>query len=447
MSNKITIKKGLDIRLVGKAENTLHEAGLAEVYAVCPDDYKGITPKMLVAEGEHVLAGDAIFFDKANPEVLFSSPVSGTVKAIVRGEKRKIMAVEITPDAQQEHRRIEGINPGSMNAQDVKDLLLKVGFWPMIIQRPFGIIASTAATPRDIFISALDTAPLAADIDFTLQGQTENLNAGISLLKKLTSGKVYLSTAVGSKLSEGIKDAECYEFAGKHPAGNVGTQIAKINPIAKGDVVWTVAPHHVAMIGNLVRTGEVNFEKIVAVAGSAIESPRYQRIISGAKVGSFVKSNIKTDVKARIISGNPLTGSRTCEEGYIGFYDNMVCALPEGDKYELFGWIAPRFKKFSMSRSYFSWLQCGKKYDLDTNLNGGVRTFVLNDIYNKVMPMDIYPVYLIKAILAGDIDKMENLGIYEVIEEDIALCEFICPSKIEWQSILRDGINQMIKEL
>lgn len=446
MSNKITIKKGLDIRLVGKAETVLHDAPMAETYAVCPDDYIGVIPKMLVAEGEHVLAGDALFFDKAHPEVLFSSPVSGTVKAVVRGEKRKILAVEIQPDANQEHRIIEGISLDKMDAQGAKDLLMKAGFWPMIIQRPFGIIASAATTPRDIFISALDTAPLAADVEFTLQGQHDNLVAGISLLKKLTTGNVYFSTAAESTLAKGI-DTVHYEFSGKHPAGNVGTQIAKIAPIAKGDIVWTVSAAHVAMIGHLVRTGEINFEKIVAVAGSCTDKPGYRRIVSGAKVSSVIGDALKKDEKARIISGNPLTGKKTSEEGYIGFYDNLLCAIPEGDKYELLGWIAPRFKKFSMSRSYFSWLQCGKKYDLDTNLNGGVRTLVLSDIYNKVVPLDIYPVYLIKACLAGDIDKMENLGIYEVIEEDLALCEFICPSKIEWQSILREGINLMIKEL
>ena len=448
MSKDINIRKGLDIKLVGIAEKVLVKAPSAKTYALCPDNYVGVKPKMLVKVDDKVKAGTPLFFDKENPEILFTSPVSGTVAEIRRADKRKILAVIIAADDANEAEQLDVIEPKTATKQQAKDLLLKSGLWTALIQRPFGIIANPKDEPRDIFISALDTAPLGVDMDFILQDQQQNLTAGIELLAKLTEGEVYLS--IGQDATAGalpkIKNAKISIFKGKHPAGNVGTQIAKIKPIAKGDIVWTIDPSHVVMIGKLALTGIPNFEKTIAVAGSQIKKTSYAKIVSGAQIESFTNNNIEGD-NYRLISGNPLTGVKVETDGYVGFYHNVVSAIPEGDYYEFVGWAMPRLGKFSTSRSYASFLTPNKKFDLDTNLNGGERAFVLNGIYDKVTPLDIYPVYLIKAVIAGDIDKMEQLGIYEVIEEDLALCEFICPSKIEWQSILRQGINQLIKEI
>ena len=448
MSKEINIRKGLDIKLVGVAEKVLVKAQPATSYALCPDNYIGVQPKMLVKVDDKVKAGTPLFFDKENPEILFTSPVSGTVAEIRRGDKRKILAVVITADHQDEAETMQPLDTKTATKEQAKELLLKSGLWTTLIQRPFGIIANPKDTPRDIFISALDTAPLGVDMDFILQDQQLNLTAGIELLSKLTDGNVYLS--IGQDATAGalpkIKNAQINIFKGKHPAGNVGTQIAAIKPIAKGENVWTIDPSHVVMIGKLALTGTPNFDKIIALAGSQIKKTSYVKITSGAQIESFVANNTQGD-NIRLISGNPLTGTKVSLDGYIGFYNNQISAIPEGDYYEMLGWAMPRFHKFSTSRSYGSFLTPNKKYNLDTNLNGGERAFVLNGIYDKVTPIDIYPVYLLKAIMAGDIDKMEQLGIYEVVEEDFALCEFICPSKIEWQSILRQGINQLMKEI
>lgn len=448
MSKEINIRKGLDIKLVGVAEKVLVKAPAATTYALCPDNYVGVKPKMLVKVDDKVKAGTPLFFDKENPEILFTSPVSGSVAEIRRGDKRKILAVIITADNANEAEKFDVIDPKKATKDQATELLLKSGLWTALIQRPFGIIANPKDSPRDIFISALDTAPLGVDMDFILQDQQQNLTAGIELLAKLTEGEVYLS--IGQDATAGalpkIKNAKVSIFKGKHPAGNVGTQIAKIKPIAKGDIVWTIDPSHVVMIGSLALSGTPSFEKTVALAGSQIKKTTYAKIISGAQIESFTCNNIEGH-NYRLISGNPLTGVKVNNDGYIGFYHNLISAIPEGNYYEFIGWAMPRLGKFSASRSYGSFLTPNKKYDLDTNINGGERAFVLNGIYDKITPIDIYPVYLIKAIMAGDIDKMEQLGIYEVIEEDLALCEFICPSKIEWQTILRQGINQLIKEI
>lgn len=448
MSKEITIRKGLDINLKGVAEKVLSKAAVAQKYALCPDNYHGVTPKLLVKVDDKVKVGTPLFFDKENPEVLFTSPVSGTVSDIVRGDKRKILSVEVTPDGANDSEHFEVVSSKSITKDQAKELLLKSGLWPTLVQRPFGIIAKSSDLPRDIFISALDTAPLGVDMDFILQDQAENLLAGIDVLSKLTCGKVHLGVSQDSAsgaLSK-VTNAEVNVFKGKHPAGNVGTQISAIAPLAKGEVVWTINPQHVVAIGRLVNTGVLSFEKIVAVAGSQVKKPSYLKVISGAKVDSLVKGNLK-EGQSRLIGGSPLSGSTVCADGYLGFYDNSLSVIEEGNKYQFIGWAMPRLKKFSASHSYFSWLTPNKSYALDTNLNGGPRALVMNGLYDKVMPMDIYPVYLLKAIMAGDIDKMENLGIYEVVEEDFALCEFICPSKVEWQSELRKGISQMIKEL
>lgn len=450
MSKVFNLKKGLDISLVGGATESVSDASASARYAVTPSDYEGVTPKMLVKAGDKVKAGTALFFDKGRPELLFSSPVSGTVEEIVRGEKRKILEVTITPDSTMEYEQFTV--PSSLTKENVSELLISSGLWPVIIQRPYGVIASKADTPKGIFVSMFDSAPLAGDIDFMLDGEKDAFVAGIKALKAL-SPNVYLSESgkKASKLAEAVKGmVEINKFNGPHPAGNVGIQIHQINPISKGEIAWTLSAQNVVLIGRLMLSGKVDMHKVVAVCGSEVSAPAYKRIISGAQVCSITKGNIraqKEGYSVRYISGNVLSGKKVTTERAIGFYDSAITVIPEGDHFEFLGWIAPRMDKFSVSRSYFSWLTPKKKYALGTNLNGGERAFVMTGEYEKVLPMDIYPVYLIKAILANDIDKMENLGIYEVIEEDMALCEFVCTSKIEVQSILRDGLNYMIKEV
>ena len=450
MSKIITLRKGLDINLAGKPQETLTEAPLSPEYALSPLDFEGVTPKLLVKVGDEVKAGTPLFFNKYNERVLFTSPVSGKVAAINRGEKRKVLSVTVTPDAVQRYEEFEKPDLKKASREQIVELLLRSGLWPMIVQRPYGIIADPNDTPKAVFISAFDSAPLAPDYNFVLRDEQRNLQAGIELMRRLTPDKVHLSVRAKAegRMPE-LQGVELHTFAGKHPVGNVGVQIHHVDPINKGDIVWTVNIQDLAIIGRLVNEGRVDMHKTVAVTGSEIEKPAYVRIIAGARVDSVVKGNVKAQKEGdsiRFISGNVLTGTKTALDGFVGFYANQLTAIPEGDKYELLGWAMPRLKKFSVSRAYFSWLCPKKEYDLDTNLNGGERPFVVTGLYEQYLPMDIYPMYLLKACLAGDIDKMENLGIYEVTEEDFALCEFVDPSKIEIQQIIRDGINLMIKE-
>ncbi len=452
MSNIIKINKGLDINLKGKAESKVEQLPMASSYAVSPLDFEGVTPKLLVKVGDQVKAGDALFFSKSDARVLFTSPVSGTVSAINRGEKRKVLNVTIAPDASQSSKEFAVPAIEKASKSDVTQLLLDAGLWPMIVQRPYGIIANPDDQPKAIFVSGFDSAPLAPSSDVALAGEEKNLQKGFDALARLTAGKVHLSldAKAENKVFEGLKGVEKHLFDGPHPAGNVGVQIHKIDPINKGEKVWTVNVQDVAVIGRFFSTGKVDMTKTVVLCGSQAESPRYFKVVSGAAVASIVEGRTKKQAEGdsvRIISGNVLTGTKVAADGYLTFCSHQVTLIPEGDKYEFLGWAMPRLKKFSVSRAYFSWLCPKKQYDLDTNLNGGERPFVVTGLYDRYLPMDIYPLYLLKAILAGDIDKMEQLGIYEVVEEDFALCEFVDPSKTEIQQIIRQGINQMIKEM
>lgn len=450
MSKIIKLRKGLDINLQGKAAESLVEVPMAGEYAVSPLDFEGVIPKLLVKAGDKVKAGTPLFFDKKDSRVLFTSPVSGTVSAVNRGEKRKVLNVTVAADATQEYETFPTLDLRKANRSEVIEVLLKSGLWTMIRQRPYGIIANPDDAPKSIFVSAFDSAPLAPDMNFVLKGEKDAVQKGLEVLGKLTDGKVHLSMrakAEGDMAS--MKGVELHSFEGKHPVGNVGVQIHHIDPIAKGDIVWTAGIQDVAAIGRLFLGGKVDLHKIVALTGSEAAEPKYYRIVSGAPVASVVSGNIKPQAegdKVRIISGNVLTGKKVGESDFITADANQITLIPEGDKYELLGWAAPRFGKFSVSRSYFSWLCPRKEYRLDTNLNGGVRPFVVTGLFEEYLPMDIYPMYLFKAIMANDIDKMENLGIYEIVEEDVALCEFVDPSKTELQQLVRDGINLMIKE-
>ncbi|MFI3266850.1 MAG: Na(+)-translocating NADH-quinone reductase subunit A [Rikenellaceae bacterium] len=451
MSKVIKLKKGFNISLVGEAAFETTKTLSAATYAIKPDDFEMFIPKLLVKVGDKVKAGTPLLFDKNNPEVLLTSPVSGTVSDIVRGAKRKLLSVLVEADKQQECETFETKELSGLTRDDVKQQLLKSGLWPMIIQRPYGIVASSKLSPKAIFVSGFDSSPLAPDYNYILSQELDNLNAGFAVLSKLTDGKVHLSLLNGTKgVPNEVSGVEKHVFEGKHPAGNVGVQIHHIDPVNKGENVWTVNIQDVAIIGRLFNTGRVDMSKTVVLTGSELVKPQYAQVIIGAKMDSIIKaSDIKTpkeDYTVRIINGNVLTGKTSSSEDYLSFYNNQITVIPEGDKFELLGWAMPRFNKLSVSRNYFSWLMPKKKYALDTNLNGGNRAFVVTGLFECFTPMDIYPLYLLKAILAKDVEKMENLGIYEILEEDLALCEFVDPSKTEIQQIVREGLNLMIKE-
>ena len=451
MSNNINLKRGLDIPLKGAAALKTGKTIEPDIIAVKPSDFKGFTPRLLVREGDKVLAGSPVLADKQRPDILVASPVSGTVEQVVRGEKRKLLEVRIKADKAGGAVDFGTKNAASMTAAEVKDLLLKSGLWVALVQRPYGIVANPDDAPRAIFVSAFSTAPLAADTEFTLKDELANIQAGADALSKLTKGGLHLSIKAETYSSSPFHKVEnviLHTVSGKHPAGNVGVQIANIAPIRKGETVWTVSLLMLAAIGRLVNTGKVNLARKVAITGPEAKDPCYVEALPGfcmKEIAEFV-DNSKNDV--RFVSGNALTGTAVGADGSLGFFDDQVTLLHEGTERELLGWAKPfRTSQFSSSRAYFSWLFPKKKYPIDTNVHGGPRAFVVSDVYSKVLPIDIFPVYLIKACLAGDIDNMEKFGIYEVLPEDLALCEFVDPSKNEIQSILQDGINLMIKEM
>ena len=447
MSKIIKIRKGLDIKLTGKAAYNLQAVNQNDLFAIKPTDFHGLTPKLRVKAGAEVKAGSPLFYNKYIPEMVFSSPVSGIVKEINRGDRRRILEVVVESDGKNQYEKFLKGDPGALSGEEIKDNLLKAGVWPFIRQRPYGIIANPVDTPKSIFISGFDSAPLAPDMDFILSDQANTFQIGINALSKLTSGKVHLNLKAGSNSPlKDVKGVEISLFDGPHPAGNVGIQIHHIDPINKGDIIWYVNPQDVLIIGRLFETGTFEASRIIALAGSEIKNPQYYSTLLGTNISGLIKNNL-TEGDIRFISGNVLTGTQISSNGYLGFYDSMITAIPEGNHFEMFGWALPGLNKFSLSRSYFSWLTPKKEYRLDTNYNGGPRAFVMSGQYEKVLPMDILPVLLLKSILVNDIDRMEQLGIYEVIEEDLALCEFVCTSKTEVQAILRDGIENLIKEL
>jgi Na+-transporting NADH:ubiquinone oxidoreductase subunit A len=404
---------------------------------------------MLLAPGSVVKAGTPVFCDKYKPEILFASPVSGTLQEVVRGERRQILEAIIVPDGQSASEQHAAPDLKTASREEVAQLMLSAGAWPFLVQRPYGVVANPQATPKAIFISGFDTSPLAADADYLANGESVPFQKGIDALKKLTTGSVHLSLCAdypANNTFERAKGVEIHRVKGAHPAGNVGVQIHHIDPINKGDVVWTIAPQHVMALGRLFINGTYDVSKIVALVGSEVKRPRYYRMVAGASLSGLAELVNDGGERKRVISGNVLTGAKVGINGYLGFYSNEVTVIPEGDCYEPLGWLMPRLKKLSMSRAYFSWLTPHRQYALNTNLNGGQRAFVATGQYERALPMDILPVYLVKAAMAGDVERMEQLGIYEVIEEDLALCEFVCASKVDVQRILRKGIDLMMAE-
>ena len=450
MSNNIYLKKGLDLPINGTAAQNTKKVIVPDVVAVKPTDFRSLVPKLLVREGDKVLAGTPVLADKMSQNILFASPVSGTVAEVVRGEKRKLLEVRIKADAEQEYVDYGVKKVADMTAEQIKEALLAAGLWPALTQRPYGIIANPEVKPKAIFVSAFSTAPLAASPEYALRDDFEHIQTAINALGKLTDGGVHFSlnsaNYAGTPFHK-IENVIQHTFTGKHPAGNVGVQIHHISPIRKGETVWTVSLLMLAAIGKLFNTGKYDVRRKIAVTGPKAINPSYVEGYPGIAIKD-VAEFYNASENLRFVSGDVLTGTNVGADGYLGFFDNQITILEEGDKYELLGWAKPvRCKLFSASRTYFSWLTPNKKYDMDTNLHGGPRAFVVNDVYGKVLPMELFPVHLLKACLANDIDGMEKFGIYEVLEEDLALCEYVDPSKIYIQQIITDGIALMLKEM
>ena len=448
MSKDIRIKKGLDIKLVGVAEKNTTKSSQSSVYAVKPEDFHGITPKLVAKEGADVKAGDTLFYSKSDERILFPSPVSGKVTEVIRGARRKVLAVKIAADATQVYKDFGTKDADAMSAEEVKNHLLASGCWPFVKQRPYDVVANPNQAPKAIFISAYASAPLAADLEYTLAGKEVELQAAITAVSKLTEGLVHVSVGANttSPLAN-LKGIELHKVSGPHPSGNVGTQIAKLDPINKGEVVWVITPQDLVVIGELLLTGKLNLSRTVALTGSQFSKPAYVTAISGASIADVTANNLNDD-NTRIISGNVLSGKEVKADEFLGYYDNQITAIPEGDDYEFFGWNKPIFNKISTSRALtFSWLTPKKKYDLNTNTNGEHRAFVVTGSYEEVFPLDIYPMQLLKAFMYKDLDEMEALGGYEVAPEDFALTEFVCVSKQPHQKIIREGLDLMREEL
>ena len=449
MSKAVKIKRGVNIPLLGEAEKEVAEAPRSEVYAIKPPDFHGMIPRLDVKEGHEVKAGSPLFHDKENPDIKFVSPVSGEVAEVVRGAKRRIMEVRVLADSEVKYEDFDKADPSSLNREEIIRKLLASGCWPFFRQRPYDVIANPEKEPRDIFISGFDSNPLAPDMDMLLDGQMEEVKAGFRALKTLTSGKVYVGIRPGQTTFNDIEGIELNEFKGPHPAGNIGVQIHHTAPINKDEVIWSIHPADLSVVGRLFLEGRFHAPRRIALVGSEVEKPMYFDAFMGQNLQKFLDGKIAQE-NVRIISGNVLTGTRIEKDGFLGFYHTMISVIPEGDHKKFFlteGWLSPGPSTFSLNRSYFDWLKPGNKgVRLDTNMNGEQRPFVVTGELEKVFPFDIYPMQLLKSIMVNDIDLMEKLGIYEVSPEDFALCEYACTSKIPLQAVVREGLDTMRKE-
>ena len=446
MTDVIKLRKGLDIHLQGKAEGKVIQLKSNGQYGIVPEDFVGVVPKVVVREGDHVKAGDALFVNKQYPEVKFASPVSGTVREVVRGERRKVLCIRVEADKEQVSVDFGIKDPSKMDGKAVVEALLEAGLFGYIDQLPYAVSTNPTVMPKAIFISTLRDKPLSCDFEVEVKGEEEEFQLGLTALSRIAT--THVGCGKNASFIDKYKDIETHVFDGPCPAGNVGVQVNHIDPVNKGEVVWTVDPASVIFFGRLFLTGKVDLSKRVAVAGSEIKTPGYAEVLVGTPLSAFVADQLKTTEHVRVINGNPLTGTQASLASYVGGHTSEITAIPEGDdKDEMLGWILPRTDQFSTSRSYFSWLFGKKKeYALDARVKGGERHMIMSGEYDSVLPMDIYGEYLIKAIITGDIDKQEQLGIYEVSPEDFAVAEFVDSSKLELQKIVRDGLNTLRKE-
>ncbi len=446
----IKIKKGIDIHLVGEAKKEVRKYE-PQLFALKPQDFIGVVPKLHVAEGDEVKVGTVLFHDKKNEGIFFTSPVSGKVKAIVRGEKRVILQVVIESDGKYESIDFGKAEPSKLSRNEVIEKMVQSGTWTMLRQRPYSTIAKTQDEPKCIAVSMFDTAPLAPDNNFIVKDQMAAIKVGVEALAKLTKGMVYLNVNSSetkqalASLNFSAKNVTITEFQGPHPTGNVSTQLNVLSPINKGETVWYTYAQNLIAIGNLFLNGVYDSSRVVAFTGSEVKEPMYYSTRIGADM-SGLYDNISSE-NVRIISGNVLTGTKINGDNFLGYYDSQVTVIPEGDHYQLFGWLAPNFKKFTSTNTMGASLCKKSKKVLDTNLNGGIRPLIMTGNFEKVFPFDIYPMQLIKACIIKDIDQMEELGIYEIDAEDFALCEVIDPSKTAIQQIVRESLEMLRKEM
>ena len=449
MSQDIRIKKGLDLNLVGVAEQTFHKEVASTTFGFYLDDFHTLTPKLQLKEGTEVKAGEPLFYDKNNPDIQFVSPVSGELVAIERGERRKVLSIRLLADKEQEYLKHPKLSLNEVSREELLRYFLSTGLWPFIKQRPFDLIADPKQTPKAIFVSGLNTGPLNTDLDFVLKGSEDKLQAALSALKKLTPGSVHVTVASKkNSVFSTLDDIVLHQINQLHPAGLVGTQIAHIDPINKGEVVWVVGAQDLVIIGELLLTGQFNATRAIAVAGSCVTSPKYIKTKIGAELGPIIEAMGVQEGDNRFIAGDVLTGTQVKPDEHLRYYATQLTVIPEGNDYEFFGWNKPVFDKVSPTRALtFSWLNKNKAYDLDTNTNGEHRAFVVTGSYEEVFPLDIYPMQLLKACMVKDFDEMEQLGLYEVAPEDFSLTEFICISKQSHQAIIREGLDVLKQEL
>jgi len=448
MSKNVKLKRGLNINLLGEADKVYASVKRHQLFALKPTEFHNLIPKLSVKVGDKVNAGSVVFFNKYNDKVNFCSPVSGEVTDIVRGDKRRILEVLIKSDEEIKYESFPVKKSNELSREQIIEHMLSGGVWPFVRQKPYDIIANPLDMPKSIFISAFKSSPLAIDNDFALYGMDELFQIGLDFISKLTNGMMHLNldgNTNSSKVFTQAKGVEINKFSGPHPAGNVGVQVHHLDPINKGDIIWYLEPQDVIAIARLFSQGRYDVSRIIALCGSQVNKPRYYRTIAGTAISNFIYDNVNGE-NNRIICGDVLSGTKIDNDGYLGFYDTQITIIKEGNQQEFLGWILPGLNKFSLSKSYFSWLFPTKKYDIDTNMRGEERAYVVTGQYEKVLPMDIYPQQLIKAIMIEDIDLMENLGLYEVAPEDMALCEFVCTSKIEVQAIIRYGLDLLRKE-
>ena len=435
-TNIHNITRGYDILLKGEAAKRISDYECLN-YFISPDDFRWMTPQLLVEEGDTVQVGTPLFADSNNAKIVVVAPVGGEIKGIVRGEKRRIESIVIAGNGQKE---AEIALPENFDKENVKDLLLRSGLWTCIRQRPFSVIANPDDTPKAIFVSCFDTTPLAPDLNFILKDKKEEFHKGTELLKLLAPVTLCMRQNADNSIFEEIEGVEKHYFSGPHPAGNVGTQIHKINPINKGEIVWFVNPQDVVTIGKLALYGKLSFEKTIALTGPCVKEPQYYKMTYGADISGLISNSLDTTPTVRVISGNVLTGKHLADQPSVRFYDSQITVIAEGGEREFIGWLLPGLKKWSFSHTFLAFLTKKHKYNFDTTLHGEARNFVMTDIYEKVFPFDIIPLELLKACLIKDVEKMEDLGIYEVDDEDFALCEVVCPAKTECQKIIREGL-------
>lgn len=449
MANTIKISKGLDIKIDGKAIEKISKIQPSRVIEIIPDHFHGITPKVTVKEGEAIKAGTPLFYNKNYESMKFVSPVSGSIREIKRGERRKVMSILIDVNSQLEFLKFGVKKTSSLTADEIKSTLLNSGLWVYIKQRPYDTIANPDRTPKAIFISGFDSAPLAPDYEYVMKDKMNDFQAGLDVLSKLTTGKIHIGLKSANSIFATAKGVETTIFTGVHPAGNAGVQINKVNPINKGEVVWTINPQDVVIMGRLFSKGVVDMTKTIALTGPEVENPQYFETIAGNSITDIVKGNLKkTSYPLRYVSGNLLTGIQISENGFLTPYASQISVIDDGgETHELFGWAMPRLNKFSASNMFFTKLLPRKKFKYDARLLGGPRAIIMSGEWDKVFPMDILPEQLIKAMIAKNIDRMENLGAYEVAPEDFALCEFVDTSKLPLQAIVREALDFLKNEV